>query len=841
MKVLGFEILTNSEHRKLQEGIQELYRELENIGWVNINDTGSNSQEAAQESYEKMVKRSRLAFIKNPLVAQAVNLTTFYTFGAGIQKPKAAEGNTEVQDLINKFWDDPDNLLSLTSAEAQLKLSNKFQYDGEIALMLQVDFDGSVYARVVDPLSIMAIVYSPTDNMRPLYYKRKVRGSVERYEYVPDYQNGAAVMALAGDASHMEAQAELLKFGTGDQIRERAFIIHVKANNDVLDMRGVPEVWRALDWMNSNSKISGDMASFINAQSQYAWEKKIKGTRAQVASAAARIRQNPNQLNNPSYQAGATIVANDGVENRPIALPSSSATVFETGIRRTLLMVCAAFGIMEHYFGDPQTGNLATTTAMELPMLKKFQAKQKLWESIFQAVLQFQLTTSVACTVPASLEYNDRRNRAKLSEADDFEDRMIDVDFPPIIDEDISKSAEAYSKAKKEGLMPVETCRRMFMASAGVNNIDEEMEKEFQEPAPNPFGMPAPGDEGGDNPPGRQPAPPAPDVKKESVRNVSGQWYVYSSTGKRIGGPYDSKDAANKRLKQVEYFKARDARVRESVMAKSNLADKDKAVRLADKNKKSLSKMNAYLKEIAGAYRKFNQAVKDGASAKKDSTGENGKYRLELLTLDEACQALQKDMLALGEKFLPEAVQIGREYAESRAPKRESARVREAKKDDAWTREQVAWNRHYVESSLVPAVKLKLYKAQFEDVDTEAAAIAKAAESVASFQARVASYASAFWTVQERTVREEASKDGGMANFVGVDDETNCPECQAAIEGNPWPADEVPIPGEQQCLGNCRHAIQIVGDDELTESDVKALKESEEQYRAGIEILLMRD
>lgn len=38
------------------------------------------------------------------------------------------------------------------------------------------------------------------------------------------------------------------------------------------------------------------------------------------------------------------------------------------------------------------------------------------------------------------------------------------------------------------------------------------------------------------------------------VRRKKG-WYVVSESGKNLGGPYDSREAAEKRLRQVEYFK----------------------------------------------------------------------------------------------------------------------------------------------------------------------------------------------------------------------------------------------------------------------------------------------
>lgn len=40
------------------------------------------------------------------------------------------------------------------------------------------------------------------------------------------------------------------------------------------------------------------------------------------------------------------------------------------------------------------------------------------------------------------------------------------------------------------------------------------------------------------------------------IRQRNGKWYVLSESGKNLGGPYESREAALHRLKQVEYFKS---------------------------------------------------------------------------------------------------------------------------------------------------------------------------------------------------------------------------------------------------------------------------------------------
>lgn len=804
MRIFGREFVS-SEVKRLREINLELDRQLDDLGWIGMNSRyyGADQYGRGRESYKQVVQRSRMGFAKNPLIGLAINTTTYYTFGEGIQTPKSPDQKT--QKIIDRFWKNQDNRIALTSAEAQLKLSNKIQYDGEILFAIQVDRqNGECYVRIIDPITV-EVVYDKIDSMRPAFYSRPKNGYVGEPEFIPDVSNGAYMLMREEDKVRVRREAGISDSAT---VIENVFIFQVKINNDILDRRGIPEVYRALDWVNSNSKINGDMASFINAQSQYAVKKTVKGTKAQVQAQAARIRQNPNSLNNPSFQSGATLVQNDLVDTQPIGLPSSTGALFETGVRRTLLMVCAAFGIMEHYFGDPSTGNLATTTAMELPMLKKFLARQKFWEEVIVSILNFRLDMEDVVGKEASAEYDAINNRYVRPEGED-ETRQIDVDFPPIIAEDLEKTANAFAKAKNEGLIPIETAQRKFMGAAGVTDIDAELSKEFYEkPVFDPQGFGAP------------PAQPF-GRAQETIRQEGNDWYVYSEKGKRLGGPYASRVSAQRRLAQVERFKA----ARESALP-NVVGPKAKAARLADKNVAVLGEMSKYLKEIGRNYRSFSSSVREGAELVQSG----GKTRVRIGHAREYVRDFVSDMDESAGAWFPKAAKMGKAYTSSYV----AGVVREAVEDEDFVEAQVAWNRYYLENSLSPYVRSKLRELELEEFDSEDIARKAVSKVFETMESRVAMYASAFWTVEERAVKDAARGSGVKVNFVGVDDDHNCPGCESAIRGNPWGADSVPQPGDQDCLGNCRHAIQFVGDEALTEADVAILKESEEAYKGGM-------
>lgn len=767
MKLFGLEIIPARQINSLREDVTQLQRQLEDVGWVKINSTDWSFSEGVQEKYTDMVKRCRLAYLKNPIVGQAVNLTTYYTFGEGVMEPKCQESE-EVNEIIKEFWNDPDNRLSLTSNENQLRLSNKLQYDGELAFIMQVDVDGTCYVRLIDTLSITTIVRDKMDGMRPLFYKRRIN---MRDQYIPDWSNGLALLR----EQESERWAAMLKdHGINDSdVVKNTYLYHVKVNNDILDQRGIPEVYRALDWVNSNLKINSDTATFINAQAQFAFKKKIKGSRSQVDAMVNRQRQNTN-LTNPSYMAGSTHVSSEGVDLEAVNLQGSTGQLFETGIRRTLLMVCAGFGIMEHYFGDPSTGNLATSKSMELPMLKKFKARQKLWECIIKNILNFVLDMKLFAVSPQAFYFNDMKNRLTALENRDYSSREIDIDFPDILDTDIKQLAEALIAAKNAQLIPIETAQRMFMQELGIDDIEAEMSKEFYEPI-SQFTDPQ----------------NTPDNKKPPVKESVG----------------DQTDA----VKQARQH----------------------ALKLAEKNKTVLSKLNGYKKELAFAFNQLVEGLKNDMTV-HTTGGEN--IIAKLSNRDSHIQKFQSRMLEAARKYYPQVVGIAEKYVRGKTDLKESIRVFESRMNQ-FLDDQIQWNESYVKNSLIPAIRKKVNLIESESYPTEMAARAKMTDLTSMLESRVGKYVGALWTVDQRAVKEAAKGSGQKVNFIGVDDETTCEDCKSALEGGPYAVESAPVPGEQTCMTNCRHALQLIDDEPLTESDIELLREAEAEAKKGFKLL----
>ena len=154
-------------------------------------------------------------------------------------------------------------------------------------------------------------------------------------------------------------------------------------------------------------------------------------------------------------------------------MPKSGATVAVDDGRRALLMVCAATGIYEHYFGDPSTGNLATAKAMEQPMLLMFQERQELWKDVFTTIIDYVLdrvSLAPGGVIGGTITTNDY-GEVKVDNGE--LDRSFEVSFPPILQEDINERVDAIIKSttmngqEEAGTIDFKTATTMLLKALG--------------------------------------------------------------------------------------------------------------------------------------------------------------------------------------------------------------------------------------------------------------------------------------------------------------------------------------------------------------------------------------
>nr|DAT19234.1 MAG TPA: portal [Caudoviricetes sp.] len=431
----------HSNNELLQERIAELELALDDVGYERIGDSNFDKQ-FTKASIDKIAAMARMYWLKNPLIKRAVATQANYVFGQGVDVVAADE---DVQTVVDAFMEDSKNRAELTGEQAMLTKETELQVTSNLFFTFFTDpLNGATRVRTIPLSEITRIIYNPDDSKEPWYYYRQWQQPKE-----PGSQKYEMHQAMYPDINYMP-KGGLPKHFNGIEVMALNPVYHVKTNC-LSDMEyGVSEIYAAIDWAKAYKDFLEDWYTIVKSLSKFAWKATSKSGATGMAQAKQVLEGAINGGSNPMNsdlpgQAAQVWMSSDNFDLAP--MPKSGATVAVDDGRRALLMVCAATGIYEHYFGDPSTGNLATAKAMEQPMLLMFQERQELWTDVFNTILGYVINQSAlkpGGKLRGVLSFNDY-GESYVDMGDT--DRSVDVKFPPILQEDVNERIDAIVKS----------------------------------------------------------------------------------------------------------------------------------------------------------------------------------------------------------------------------------------------------------------------------------------------------------------------------------------------------------------------------------------------------------
>ena len=431
----------HSNNELLQERIAELELALDDVGYERIGDSNFDKQ-FTKASIDKIAAMARVYWLKNPLIKRAVATQANYVFGQGVDVVAADE---DVQTVVDAFMEDSKNRAELTGEQAMLTKETELQVTSNLFFTFFTDpLNGATRVRTIPLSEITRIIYNPDDSKEPWYYYRQWQQPKE-----PGSQKYEMHQAMYPDINYMP-KGGLPKHFNGIEVMALNPVYHVKTNC-LSDMEyGVSEIYAAIDWAKAYKDFLEDWYTIVKSLSKFAWKATSKSGATGMAQAKQVLEGAINGGSNPMNsdlpgQAAQVWMSSDNFDLAP--MPKSGATVAVDDGRRALLMVCAATGIYEHYFGDPSTGNLATAKAMEQPMLLMFQERQELWTDVFNTILGYVINQSAlkpGGKLRGVMSFNDY-GESYVDMGDT--DRSVDVKFPPILQEDVNERIDAIVKS----------------------------------------------------------------------------------------------------------------------------------------------------------------------------------------------------------------------------------------------------------------------------------------------------------------------------------------------------------------------------------------------------------
>lgn len=481
----------------LSERIAELEFALEDVGYQRL--TMETRREFSRWGLGIIAQLCRIFYLKNPLVHRAAEVQKYYVFAQGMT---VSAKDAAVQEVIQAFMDDRENVKALTGHRARGRREVQLQTDGQFYPTLYINpSTGRVRVRVVPIDEITEIITHPEDRETNLYYRRAWQ--TEGYGSEGEPTAPALKIAFYPDWRFPRDVERAAKIGAHPVMWDTP-MLQVKVG-DLADMRfGIPDLYPSIDWARAVKSDLEDYATIKRALARFAMTLTTKGGARGMAQAKAKFATTITTAEgdssietNPPPVTGSTAIMPEGTRLEPFrtagALPSP-----EEG-RRFGLMVAAAVGIPETIlFGNADAGNLATAKTLDRPTEFKFLDRQTMWAAIFRELLDYAVLQAAkapsgpealhaCCTV---VEDEDGHEKVVIVGEDGVaREPQIQVTFPPLLEHDPVAAVQAIiDAATLQGLtfangFPPKLAFQMLFGALSVPDADELLERMFPDDA----------------------------------------------------------------------------------------------------------------------------------------------------------------------------------------------------------------------------------------------------------------------------------------------------------------------------------------------------------------------
>ena len=347
--------------------------------WQRVADNGGYELPPTDRALR--IRRSRYYAQFEPLSKHTISLWTDFSFGPGFQVVSEDEA---VMRVIDDFWFGDHNIQRF-GFRGQHRDSRRLLIDGDLPLIVFGAPQSPLTIRWIDPLQISEVVTNPDDGETVWGYKREFswewNGKIDvRKWYYLDLNAPDAAMKMLPDGYIFQTDARMYM-----------------ATFDSLGRRGNGLLWTTMDWAKAHKRFMEARVALEEALSAIAWKEKIKGTAAAVTQRIADVQStlvtDERTETNPPPAKASVWVENDALSREQIKVDTGSGNA-QVDANMLMLMVGVGAGIFPHWFGAGEAFRLATATAMEAPMLKRFESYQHLWRDIYDDLFRYALTLS---------------------------------------------------------------------------------------------------------------------------------------------------------------------------------------------------------------------------------------------------------------------------------------------------------------------------------------------------------------------------------------------------------------------------------------------------------------
>ncbi len=413
----------------------------------------------------RIVGLSRVMYLINPLIKRVVTVQELYVWGRGV---KITAENEVVQEVLDDFFTSRKNQRVIGDAWPERERQQRV--DGNtFFIFYRNKQNGAARVRLLPFDQVQNIIYNPEDTKEPRFYYR-----------VSNVGNPSSGFIIQDDMTMDTVKENTLypdwdyypvshpaKTPEGTRIAWDTCVYHLKTGG--LDMMrfGLPELFCAFNWATGYKRILENFATILAAYARLAYQISGLPGKAGVAASKNRLKtgvQNSQMRDsNPPMNTASWALMSGAADVKPIKTAGSTTGPDEARALRS--MVAAGSDTPEHFLGDSDIGNFATSTTLDRPTELKMVSRQDLWAGVIQAFCTRLIEWSAQA--PAG-KLKKAGFRAELSRdpfdgtviitviPPDGETTKVKIEFPNILERDVTDRVRSVVQAVTLGGSPAE-------------------------------------------------------------------------------------------------------------------------------------------------------------------------------------------------------------------------------------------------------------------------------------------------------------------------------------------------------------------------------------------------
>lgn len=353
-------------------------------GWIGLTES-QDDVSITRDNLRRATATARLMYLLNPLMKRAVTVQELYVWGSGCEI-KAADPT--VNEVLHDCFSDPKNQSVIGQAWPERERSQRV--DGNtFFLAFRNKVNGRVRWRLLPFDEVEDIILNPEDSKEPWFY---LRATV-------DDENGSKQFKLYPDINYTP-----LKRPKSIKVKDEQEVLiewdvpcmHVSTGGLPGMKFGLTELQSVIPWAKGYKRFLENFATIIQAYARIAM--KITGLANKNKTAAARSKLNTSIVpgstreTNPPNTTAAWMATSGNVDISPVKTAGSTTGPDEARALRS--MVASGTDTPEHFFGDSDIGNFATSSTLDRPTELKMISRQGMWAFVQLRMCRFIIESS---------------------------------------------------------------------------------------------------------------------------------------------------------------------------------------------------------------------------------------------------------------------------------------------------------------------------------------------------------------------------------------------------------------------------------------------------------------